>query len=118
MDKLRPISLYNYVYKLTTKVLGNQFRGILSTNISQQFTFLECRHIHDAIGIAHEVLHFTKSKQVPLVAFIIRYLVNLVQVLFEQWYILMILKNDIPKCGKTSNIFCNKIFFKRIKNYD
>eukprot|EP00253_Pinus_taeda_P004952 PITA_04952 len=62
-DDFRPISLCNVLYKIITKIIANRIRPILSTHITpQQFSFLENRQIHEAIGSAQEALHTIWSK--------------------------------------------------------
>lgn len=58
----RPIALCNMLYKITSKIIANRIKGILSANISnEQYGFLQGRSIHDAIAIAQEVLHSMHS---------------------------------------------------------
>eukprot|EP00253_Pinus_taeda_P006972 PITA_06972 len=60
----RPISLCNCIYKIIAKVIASRLVPILSKNISmEQFGFLEGRQIHEAIGVAQEVLHSIKQKK-------------------------------------------------------
>lgn len=62
-DDYRPISLCNCLYKIISKIIANRLRLILSRNISpQQFSFLEDRQIHEAIGAAQEALHSIRCK--------------------------------------------------------
>ena len=52
MEDFKSISLCKCIYKLIAKIITNMIRGIFSTIVSsEQFDFLEGRHIHDAIGI-------------------------------------------------------------------
>ena len=54
----RPIALCNVLYKITSKIIADRLKGILSTFISnEQYGFLKGRSIHDATAIAQEVLH-------------------------------------------------------------
>lgn len=58
LNDFRPISLCNYIYKITSKIIANCLRPILSTHIFlEQFSFLQDRQIYEAIGTAQEVLH-------------------------------------------------------------
>lgn len=55
-----PISLCNCIYK----IIANRLKLVLFAHISpEQFTFLNHRQIHDAIGTAQEVLHSIKVKK-------------------------------------------------------
>jgi hypothetical protein len=61
----RPISLCNLCYKMISKVIANQIKHILSSNLfEEQLGFLKGRRIQDAIGTAHEVLHSITKKKV------------------------------------------------------
>eukprot|EP00253_Pinus_taeda_P014363 PITA_14363 len=63
-EDFRPISLCNYIYKIIAKVIANRLVPILSRNISmEQFGFLDGRQIHEAIGVAQEVIHNIKQKK-------------------------------------------------------
>eukprot|EP00253_Pinus_taeda_P001598 PITA_01598 len=62
-EDFRPISLCNCIYKIIAKVIASRLVPILSKNISmEQFGFLEGRQIHEAIGVAQEVIHSIKQK--------------------------------------------------------
>jgi hypothetical protein len=62
MNDFHLISLCNCIYKIIAKVIVGRIKGILSDAITkEQFSFLSGRQIHDAIGIAQEVLHTTKT---------------------------------------------------------
>lgn len=62
-DDFQPISLYNCLYKIISKVIAKRIKEILSRKISREkFGFLEGRQIHEAIGIAQEGLHSLKTK--------------------------------------------------------
>eukprot|EP00253_Pinus_taeda_P010845 PITA_10845 len=63
-EDLRPISLCNCIYKIISKVIALRIAPILSRNISmEQFGFLDGRQIHEAIGVAQEVIHSVKMKK-------------------------------------------------------
>eukprot|EP00253_Pinus_taeda_P003005 PITA_03005 len=52
-DEFYPISLYNCLYKIISKIITNRTRPILSQCIlPEQFSFLEDRQIHEAIDSA------------------------------------------------------------------
>eukprot|EP00253_Pinus_taeda_P030057 PITA_30057 len=62
-EDFRPISLCNSIYKIIAKVIANRIKPILSRHISmEQFGFLSGRQIHEAIGVAQEVMHSVKQK--------------------------------------------------------
>eukprot|EP00253_Pinus_taeda_P022219 PITA_22219 len=63
-EDFRPISLCNCIYKIIAKVIAIRLVPILSRNISmEQFGFLDGRQIHEAIGVAQEVIHSFKQKK-------------------------------------------------------
>eukprot|EP00253_Pinus_taeda_P006109 PITA_06109 len=63
-EDFRPISLCNCIYKIISKVIALRIAPILSRNISmEQFGFLDGRQIHEAIGVAQEVIHSVKLKK-------------------------------------------------------
>eukprot|EP00253_Pinus_taeda_P030540 PITA_30540 len=63
-EDFRPISLCNCIYKIIAKVIAIRLVPILSKNISmEQFGFLEGRQIHEAIGVAQEVIRSIKQKK-------------------------------------------------------
>eukprot|EP00253_Pinus_taeda_P029650 PITA_29650 len=62
-EDFRPISLCNSIYKIIAKVIENRIKTILSRHISmEQFGFLSGRQIHEAIGVAQEVMHSVRQK--------------------------------------------------------
>eukprot|EP00253_Pinus_taeda_P023068 PITA_23068 len=63
-EDFRPISLCNCIYKIIAKVIALRIVPILSINISmEQFGFLDRRQIHEAIGVAQEVIHSVRLKK-------------------------------------------------------
>jgi len=53
LDVFQPISLSNAIYKVGEKIISLRIKPILSRSISsEQFSFLEGRKIHEAIGVA------------------------------------------------------------------
>lgn len=63
MKDLRPISLYNVLYKIVSKVLANRIRRVISKCISEeQSAFVEGHSILDNALIAIEVVHYMKCK--------------------------------------------------------
>lgn len=63
MTDLRPISLYNVIYKIISKVLANRLKLIIDLIISDtQSAFIPNRLITDNIMVAYEVMRFMKRK--------------------------------------------------------
>lgn len=63
MMDLRPISLFNVIYNVISKVLVNKLRMMLSRLISETHgTFILGRLITDNIMVSYEVMHFMKCK--------------------------------------------------------
>lgn len=61
-DKFRPISLYNVILKIITKVIANRLKPLLPTLVSSEQTrFVEGRQILDGIILAHEMIHSLKK---------------------------------------------------------
>jgi hypothetical protein len=62
-EDFRLISLCNGIYKIIAKIISRRIKVVLSRSINpEQFGFLEGRQIHEAIGVAQEVLHSLKTR--------------------------------------------------------
>jgi hypothetical protein len=60
----KPISLYNIVYKIISKILASQLKSLLPKVISPlQSTFVLNRNIQDNTILAHELLNAFKNKR-------------------------------------------------------
>lgn len=63
MTDLRPICLYNVIYKIVAKVLANRMKVVLLQCISQgKYAFIENRSIVDNVLVAIEFIHHMKCK--------------------------------------------------------
>jgi len=63
LDEFRPICLCNCIYK----IIGRRVGGLLSKFIFQEkFVFLSTTQIHVYIGVAQEVIHSIKFKNIPV----------------------------------------------------
>jgi hypothetical protein len=61
-DNFRPISTCNCIYKIIAEIIARRLKPFVSKAISKEpFRFLEGLHIHEAIGVAQEVLHSLKN---------------------------------------------------------
>ena len=59
----RPISLCNFIYKISSKIISIRIRKVLGRYISgEQFVFLHGKQIHDAMGVIQEGLLSIHSK--------------------------------------------------------
>ena len=66
----RPITLWNLLYKLVSKIIENWIKPVLSKVVScEQFGFLFDRQILDAIGITQEVVHMIKQDKLKALLF-------------------------------------------------
>lgn len=60
-----PISLCNCIYKVIERIIANRLKLILSKNVyKEQFAFLECRQIHEAIRVSQKSIRSLKSKEI------------------------------------------------------
>lgn len=63
MTELRPISLCNLSYKISSEVLANRFKIVIGDVIVEnQSAFIPGRLISDNIMISYEVMHYMKRK--------------------------------------------------------
>jgi hypothetical protein len=58
MNKIRPISLLNYSYKIFTKVLTDRISKVADRLVTgNQTTFIKGRYILESVVTTHEVIH-------------------------------------------------------------
>ena len=66
MNKFRPISLLNCIFKLFTKVLTNRLAVVMNLlTSSNQSAFIKGRFILESVVTTHEVLHSTYHSGCP-----------------------------------------------------
>ncbi|CAL1377152.1 unnamed protein product [Linum trigynum] len=64
MRQLRPISLYQFFYKVITKIMATRLASLLPEIVSEgQNGFIKDRQIIDNILIGHELMHYLKIKK-------------------------------------------------------
>ena len=63
MKDMRPISLYNVLYKIMLKPIANKLKKLLPNIISKKYAaFVLSRHIIENVLVAFESLHYMKRK--------------------------------------------------------
>jgi hypothetical protein len=63
VHQFRPISLYNIIYKIISKILANRFKGLLHHFISPyQYDFVTSKNIQGNTILAHEIINSINSK--------------------------------------------------------
>ncbi|KAH9649980.1 reverse transcriptase domain-containing protein [Citrus sinensis] len=64
LDDVRPIALYNVLYKIIAKMLANRMKVVMGSAVSEvQSAFVPSRAITDNILISAEILHYLKRKR-------------------------------------------------------
>jgi hypothetical protein len=64
LSDFRPISLSNFIHRVSSKVIASRIKDKLSSCISsEQFGFLQDRLISDAIGLVQECIHTAKVRK-------------------------------------------------------
>lgn len=63
LNHLRPISCYNFIYKVISKIIVKRLMGVMGQLISEnQSAFVGGRLIQDNLIIAHEAFHALKKR--------------------------------------------------------
>jgi len=63
-EDFRPISYFNLIHKLITKIIENRLKPILSEIISEeQYGFIYKRQIHDVVVITQKAMHSMKAQK-------------------------------------------------------
>ncbi|GKD68637.1 reverse transcriptase [Tanacetum coccineum] len=64
IGEFRPISLYNFVYRVISKVMANRLKPFMHRIISpQQSAFIPGRLIQDYMIVANEAFHYIRNKK-------------------------------------------------------
>jgi hypothetical protein len=64
VNQFRPISLYNIIYKIISKILANRFKGLFHHFISPfQSAFVSSRNIQDNTILVHELFNSINLKK-------------------------------------------------------
>ena len=58
----RPISLLNFTYKISSKILASRLSSILPLISHSQTTFVKGRLIHHNVALAHDLIHKLNTK--------------------------------------------------------
>eukprot|EP00253_Pinus_taeda_P009834 PITA_09834 len=66
LDKYRPITLYNIIYKIVSKIIATRLKLLLPLIIlPEQSGYAEGRQITDGIILTHEIIHSLRQSKKP-----------------------------------------------------